>query len=58
VLHKTREERNILHAIKGRKANWIGHRLHWDCLLKRVIEGKAEEEEDCITLRKREDNVK
>jgi hypothetical protein len=21
-------------------ANWIGHILHWNCLLKHVIEGK------------------
>jgi len=25
VLHRVKEERNILHAIKRRKANWIGH---------------------------------
>jgi hypothetical protein len=25
VLHRVQEERNILHKIKGRKANWIGH---------------------------------
>jgi len=34
--------RNILQAIKRRKANWIGHILHWNCLLKHVIEGKTE----------------
>jgi hypothetical protein len=36
------EERNILHTIKGRKANWIGHILHRNCLLKHVTEGKLE----------------
>jgi hypothetical protein len=36
------EERNILHAIKRRKANWIGHNLRRNCLLKHVIEGKLE----------------
>jgi hypothetical protein len=25
VLHRAKEERNILHAIKRRKANWMGH---------------------------------
>jgi hypothetical protein len=42
VLHRVKEERNIVHAIKRRKANWIGHILHRNCLLKRVIEGKLE----------------
>jgi hypothetical protein len=39
VLHRVKEERNILHAIKRRKANWIGHILHRNCLLKGIIEG-------------------
>jgi len=34
--------RNILHTIKIRKPNWIGHILHKKCLLKHVIEGKIE----------------
>jgi hypothetical protein len=42
VLHRIKEERNILHTIKGRKANWIGHILRRNCLLKYVIEGKLE----------------
>jgi hypothetical protein len=25
VLHRVKEERNILHTIRRRKANWIGH---------------------------------
>jgi hypothetical protein len=25
VLHRVKEERNILHTVKRRKANWIGH---------------------------------
>jgi hypothetical protein len=32
----------LLHTIKRRKANWIGHILHRNCLLKHVIEGKLE----------------
>jgi hypothetical protein len=37
------EQRNILHEIRKRKANWIGHILHRNCLLKEVIEGKIKE---------------
>jgi hypothetical protein len=40
VLHRVKEERNILHAIKRRKADWIGHILRKNCLLKYIIEGK------------------
>jgi hypothetical protein len=42
VLHRVKEERNILHTIKRRKANWIGHMLCRNYLLKHVIEGKVE----------------
>jgi hypothetical protein len=42
VLHRVKEERNIVHTIKRRKANWIGHSLRRNCLLKHVIEGKLE----------------
>ena len=40
VLLRVKEQRNILHEIRKRKANWIGHILRRNCLLKRVIEGK------------------
>jgi hypothetical protein len=40
VLHRVREDRNILHTITRRKGNWIGHSLHRNCLLKHIIEGK------------------
>ena len=42
VLHRVKEERNNLHTIKRRKANWIDHILRRNCLLKHVIEGKIE----------------
>jgi hypothetical protein len=42
VLHRVKEERNIVHTIKRRKANWIGHILRRNCLMKHVIEGKLE----------------
>jgi hypothetical protein len=40
VFLRVNEQRNILHAIRKRKANWIGHILRRNCLLKQVIEGK------------------
>jgi hypothetical protein len=42
VLHRVKEDRNILHTIKRRKAKWIGHILRRNCLLKHVIERKLE----------------
>jgi hypothetical protein len=44
VLFRVSEQRNILHEIRKRKANWIGHILHRNCLLKQVIEGKIKEQ--------------
>ena len=40
LLHRVKEERNVLHTIEKRKASWIGHILSRNCLLKHVIEGK------------------
>ena len=40
VLFRVKEQRNILHEISKRKANWIGHILRRNCLLQRVVEGK------------------
>ena len=40
VLLRVKEQRNILHEKRKRKANWIGHILCRNCLLQRVIEGK------------------
>jgi ribosomal 50S subunit-associated protein YjgA (DUF615 family) len=40
VLRRVKEERNILHTIRRRKANWIGHILRRNCLLSHIIEGK------------------
>ena len=40
MLLRVNEQRNILHEIRKRKANWIGHILHRNCLLQQVIEGK------------------
>jgi hypothetical protein len=41
VLLREKEQRNILHKINKRKANWIDHILRRNCLLQRVIEGKT-----------------
>jgi hypothetical protein len=35
------EERNILHKIKRRKANWIGYIFHRKCLLQHITEEKT-----------------
>jgi hypothetical protein len=40
VLHRVKEERNIVHTIKRRNANWIGHILRRNYLLEHVVEGK------------------
>jgi hypothetical protein len=40
VLLRVNEQRNILHEIRKRKANWFGHILRRNCLLQQVIEGK------------------
>ena len=42
VLLRINEQRNILHEIRKRKANWIGHILRRNCLLQQVIEGKIQ----------------
>jgi hypothetical protein len=42
VLHRVKQERNILHRIKRRKTNWIGHILSRNYLLKYIIEGEIE----------------
>jgi hypothetical protein len=42
VLYRVREERNILHTIKRRKANGIGHILCRNCLVKDYHDGKIE----------------
>jgi hypothetical protein len=53
VLLRVNEQRNILHEIQKRKANWIGHILRRNCLLKRVIEGKIKGEMEVTRRRKK-----
>lgn len=42
VLQTVREERNMLHAMKRRKADWIGRILRSNCLLQHTVEGRIE----------------
>ena len=53
VLLRVNEQRNILREIRKRKANWIGHILLRNCLLKQVIEGKIKGEMDVTRRRGR-----
>jgi hypothetical protein len=42
VLLTVKAQRNILHKIRKRKANWIHHILRRNCHLQRVIERKIQ----------------
>jgi hypothetical protein len=61
VLGRMKAERNIIHTIKRRRANWIAHILRRKYLLKHMTEerlkGREDEEENLssywMTLRKR-----
>jgi len=53
VLLRVNEQRNILHEIRNPKANWIGHILRRNCLLKQVIEGEIKGEMEVTRRRGR-----
>ena len=53
VLITVNEQRNILHEIRKWKANWIGHILRRNCLLKQVIEGKIKGQIEVTRRRRR-----
>jgi len=53
VLLRVNEQRNILHEIRKREANWIVHILRRNCLLKQVIEGKINGEMEVARRRGR-----
>jgi hypothetical protein len=42
VIHIVKMERNIIHTIKRRKDNSIGHILCRNCLVKHIVEGNIE----------------
>jgi hypothetical protein len=52
VLIRVKEQRNILHEIRKRKANWIGHILRRNCLLQQVIKVKMKREIEVTGRRK------
>jgi hypothetical protein len=43
VLLRVNEQRNILHEIRKRKANWIGHILRRNCFLNTLLKGRYRE---------------
>jgi len=53
VLLRVNEQRNILQEIRKWKANWIGHILRRNCLLKQVIEVKIKGEMEVTRRRGR-----
>ena len=53
VLLRVNEQRNIVHEIRKRNANWIGHILRRNFLLKQVIEGKIKGEMEVTRRRGR-----
>ena len=52
VLHRDKEQRNILHTVTRRKSNWIGYILRGNYLLKYAIEGKIEGRIEVVGMRK------
>jgi hypothetical protein len=47
----------ILHVIKLRKANWIGHILGRNCLLKQVTEERQKKEEKRWEDKEKDTNI-
>ena len=56
VLLRVNELRNILHEIRKRKSNSIGHILRRNCLLKQIIEGKINGKMEVTRRRRRRRN--
>ena len=52
ILHRVEEERYILHTVKKRKDNWIGHILHRNCLEKHATEGQLDGRSEGKTSKK------
>jgi hypothetical protein len=48
VLHRVKEENNVLYTIKRRKDKLIGDIFCRNCLLKQFIEGKLEGKRDVV----------
>jgi len=43
VLHRIKENKNILYTTERRKADWFGHTFRRNCLLKHVVGGKIKQ---------------
>ena len=52
ILRRVKEERNIIHTIKIRKADWVGHVLRRNGLLKDVIKERRRNRSDGETGKK------
>jgi hypothetical protein len=50
-LHRVEAKRSILHTVKGRRADWIGHILRRNCFIKHIINGKIEERIEMMGIR-------
>ena len=48
ILHRVKDDRNLLHKIKQKKADWIGHTLRRYCFVKHVIERKIERRTELV----------
>ena len=53
MLLRVNEQRNILHEIRKRNGNWIGHILRRNCILKQVTEAKIKGEMEVTRRRGR-----
>ena len=53
VLLRVKEQRNILHEVRKRKAKWFGYILRRNFLLKQIIEGKVKGEMEVTRRRGR-----
>ena len=53
VSQRVKDESNILQTIERGKANWIGHLLRHDCLIRHVIKRKIGERTEVMGSRGR-----
>jgi hypothetical protein len=53
ALRRVKEERNILHVVKRRKANLIVHIFRGNCLLNHVFEGERRKDRSDGKTRKK-----
>ena len=51
--YRVMDQRNVLHEVSKRKANWIGHILRRNCFLQQVTEGKIKGGIEVTGIRRR-----